>query len=713
MIDSGPTNASTIHNVPVTGNDVQQASIIGAQPSWPRRIWRALRHYPIPLGALALLLVSLVLWLVGRADLANWALMVIVLMGGIPLLWDTLKHIIHREFSVDFIAILAITGSLLLNQYLAGAFIVLMLSGGEALEAFALRRARTSLSALAERAPRSAHIWQGDQLITIPAEAVEVDMVIVVKPGELIPVDGIVTSGSTSVSEADLTGEPIPVRKTPGMLVLSGSVNLDGVLEVRASKRSVESKYAQIVRLVEEAQNQKAPIHRLADRYAVGFTIAAIALAGLSWVISKDSVFALAVMVVATPCPLILATPIAIMSGIDLAARNGVISKSGAAIEQLGEVDVAVFDKTGTLTLGIPKVTAIVLADHDGHSDILLDPDAPPSDLSGHPVWAGFTPARVPHLPGPPGWGQTFANAYDENTLLRFAASIEQLSTHILARAVVEAALERDLPLSPANGFEETFGKGVQGLVPIIAEDTQVEWHSVNDYVAVAVGNRTFMQYLEITIPLSLLSERKRRVDAGQICSFIAVDNQIAGLLVLEDIPREDLSQLSSDLKAAGIKETILLTGDSEVVAHQIGEVAQVDRVLARCLPEDKLRIVQELEQQGHRVLMVGDGINDAPALATATVGMALGSQGLTAAATAADTVLLSTDILRVVRAVRLGRWVMRVALQGIWVGMGLSAIAMIFAAFGFIPPAAGAILQEGIDVIVILNALRVSRIKL
>lgn len=713
MINSGPVNTSTTRDADVTASTAEQARTIGTQPSWPRRIWRALRHYPIPLGALALLLVSLVLWLVGRTDLANWALMVIVLMGGIPLLWDTLKHIIHREFSVDFIAILAITGSLLLNEYLAGAFIVLMLSGGEALEAFALRRARSSLSALAERAPRSAHVWQGDQLVSIPAEAVEVDMVIVVKPGELIPVDGIVTSGSSSISEADLTGEPIPVRKTPGMLVLSGSVNLDGVLEVRASKRSVESKYAQIVRLVEEAQNQKAPIHRLADRYAVGFTILAIALAGLSWAISKDSVFALAVMVVATPCPLILATPIAIMSGIDLAARNGVIAKSGAAIEQLGEVDVAVFDKTGTLTLGIPKVTAIVLPDPvgagftparapdpDGHPDILPDPDAPLSDLSGHPVGAGFTPARVPC-------------AYDENTLLRYAASIEQLSTHILARAVVEAALERDLPLSPANDFEEIFGKGVQGHVPIILEDCQVEWHSVNDYVAVAVGNRTFMQHLEITIPLSLLSERKRRVEAGQICSFIAVDNQIAGLLVLEDIPREDLSQLSSDLKAAGIKETILLTGDSEVVAHQIGEVAQVDRVIARCLPEDKLRIVQELEQQGHRVLMVGDGINDAPALATATVGMALGSQGLTAAATAADTVLLSTDILRVVRAVRLGRWVMSVALQGIWVGMALSAIAMIFAAFGFIPPAAGAILQEGIDVIVILNALRVSRIKL
>ncbi|HEY6286262.1 MAG TPA: heavy metal translocating P-type ATPase [Ktedonobacteraceae bacterium] len=685
MINVNPSNKPTTQAGDVI-DDAEQTRIAVIPQSRLRRIWRAITNYPIPLGSLVLLLVSLVLWLAGHANLANWTLLVIVLMGGVPLLWDTMKHIIHKEFSVDFIAILAITGSLLLNECLAGAFIVLMLSGGEALEAFALRRARTSLSALAERAPRTAHIWQNDQLISIPAESVEVDMVIVVKPGELIPVDGIITSGLSNLSEADLTGEPIPVRKTPGMLVLSGSVNLDGVLEVRASKRSAESKYAQIVRLVEEAQAQKAPIHRLADRYAVGFTIAALVLAALSWAISRDSVYALAVLVVATPCPLILATPIAIMSGIDLAAHNGIIAKSGAAIEQLGEVDIAFFDKTGTLTLGVPKVTAIILPDPGNQNT----------------VGAGFTPARAPD-----------PCAYDENTLLRFAASVEQLSTHILARAVVEAALERDLPLSPATDFEETFGKGVQGRVSIVPEDCQVEKHSVNDVVEVAVGNHTFMQHLEITVPLALLSERKSRVDVGQICSFIAVDHQIAGLLVLEDVPRPELARLSSDLKSAGIKETILLTGDSDVVAHQIGKLAQVDRVIARCLPDDKLRIIQELEAQGHQVLMVGDGINDAPALATATVGMALGSQGLTAAATAADTVLLSTDILRVVKAIRLGRWVMHVALQGIWVGMALSGIAMLFAAFGFITPAAGAILQEGIDVIVILNALRVSRINL
>jgi P-type E1-E2 ATPase len=218
------------------------------------------------------------------------------------------------------------------------------------------------------------------------------------------------------------------------------------------------------------------------------------------------------------------------------------------------------------------------------------------------------------------------------------------------------------------------------------------------------------MRHLGITLPPELLSERERRVERGQICSFIAVNKQVKGLIVLEDVPRADLSRLSTDLHAAGIKETLLLTGDSEVVAQQIGKIAQVDRVIARCLPEDKVRTVRALIEQGHRVLMVGDGINDAPALATATVGMALGTQGLTAAATAADTVLLSTDILRVVRAVRLGHRVMRVALQGIWVGMGLSVIAMIFAAFGFISPAAGAILQEAIDVVVIFNALRAGK---
>ena len=689
------------------------------------RVWHVLKRYPLPSGALALLFVSLVLWLLGRTDLANWVLFTIVLVGGLPLLWETVQHLWHREVSIDFIAVLAIGGSLLLGQYLAGAFVVLMLSGGEALEAFALQRARSSLSALADRAPRTAHVWQDEQLVNIPAEQVEVDMEVVVKPGELIPVDGIVVGGSSSVSEADLTGEPVPVRKTTGMLVLSGSVNLDGVLEVRASKRSSESKYAQIVRLVQEAQEQKAPIHRLADRYSVAFTVATLLLAALAWFFSKDSVYALAVLVCATPCPLILATPIAIMSGIDVAARYGIIVKSGAAIEQLGEVDVAVFDKTGTLTLGIPKVTTILL--EEVHV------------AARSKVMAGSFP-EMPEIPNTQPVEQKATvqiQHNEENMLLRLATSVEQLSTHILARAIVEAAHDRELPLSLASDFEEIFGKGVRGRVPLLKEDQWSHQLSTNDEqentvapktmpeiseakeveevseVSVAVGNRSFMLQLGIALPPSLVAERERRTALGQICSFVAVDGQVAGLIVLEDIPRAELARLSPDLKHEGIRQTVLLTGDGEVVAQQIGQAAQVDRIVAHCLPEEKVRVVQELVKQKHRVLMVGDGINDAPALATANVGMALGAQGLTAAANAADTVLLSTDILRVVTAVQLGRRVMRIALQGIWIGMGLSAIAMLFAAFGYITPAAGAILQEGIDVIVILNALRVGRFKI
>jgi heavy metal translocating P-type ATPase len=617
------------------------------------------------LVALALLLVSLGLWLMGRSELAEWTLLIIIVTGAVPLLWETVRQVLHREFGVDLIAVLAITGSVLLKEYLAGALIVLMLSGGTALEAFALRRARKSLSALAERAPRTAHLWRSDQLITIPAEDVQIGMEVVVKPGELIPVDGLVTVGASSVSEADLTGEPVPVNKTAGQICYAGSVNLDGVLEVRATRRSADSQYAQIVRLVEQAQQHKARIHRLADRYGAWFTLLALVMAGAAWVISGESVAALAVLVVATPCPLILATPIAIMSGIDRAAHQGVIVKSGETIEQLGGVDIAVFDKTGTLTLGTPKLIEVRLSDE---------------------AKAQYTPEMV----------------------LGVVASVEQLSTHILARAAVEAAYERGLALSVPREFEETLGKGIHGHVPVPGDAP----HGTEEdqTLEITIGNRTFMRSLEISLPEALSAERERRTKEGQIVSFVAINREVIGLFIFADVPRPDLARLSPALKAAGIRETVLLTGDSETVAEQIGKMAQVDRVIARCLPGEKVRVVEEYQGQGRKVLMVGDGINDAPALATATVGLAIGAQGLTAAAAAADAVLLSSDIFQVVSAVRLGRRVMRVARQGIWIGIGLSIIAMCFASFGLIAPAAGAILQEGIDALVILNALRAGR---
>jgi heavy metal translocating P-type ATPase len=639
--------------------------------SWLHTIRSVIVTYPLPAGTILLLLLSLGLWIAGQPAAAQWPLLVIVVVGSIRVVWDLVEQLRRREFGVDLIAALAIMGSLLLHEYLAGAIIVLMLSGGEALEAFALRRARTSLAALAERAPRIAHLQEDSELRDISADAVKIGMRLVVKPGELIPVDGLVITGTSNVSEADLTGEPLPVRKEPGTQTMSGSVNLDGVLQIQATRPAAESQYAQILRLLQEAQDQKAPIHRLADRYSVGFTLVTLAIAGCSWLLSGDSIYALAVLVVATPCPLILATPIAIMSGINTAAKQGIILKSGAAIEQLGEADVAVFDKTGTLTMGIPQLKTIIPAEE---------------------------------------------TSLTADELLYLAASIEQFSSHILARAVVEAAQARGhLPLLLAGDVQETFGKGVRGIVRSVTSvglHKSGNWGSsanVGQHVGrpVAVGNRTFMRHLAIAIPEALLDKREACVAQGEIGSFLAVDGQVVGLLVLADLPRPELERLSRDLKLAGIKETILLTGDGTVVAERIGKLAQMDRVVANCLPEDKVQTIRSLVADHHGVLMVGDGINDAPALASASVGIAVGTGGLTAAASAADGVLLSANMLRLVQVVQLGRWVMHVARQGIWVGMGLSGIAMIFAALGFIEPAVGAVLQEGIDVIVILNALR------
>lgn len=633
------------------------------------RLGSAARHYPLPLSVIALLVGSLIAWLVGWHDVAQWILIAVILLGGIPLLWATLRQLARGEVGVDVIAILAIGGSLILGQYLAGAIIVLMLAGGEALEAFALRRAGQSLAKLAERAPRIAHIWRDNELVDIPAEAVEREQVVVVKPGEVIPVDGLVVAGVSGVSEADLTGEPLPVNKEPGVQVLSGSVNLDHILEVRAMKRSAESQYARILQLVADAQQSRAPIHRLADRYGAVFTALAVSMAGIAWLLSGDSLYALAVLVVATPCPLILATPIAIMSGIDRAAHRGLIVKSGATIEQLGRVDVAVFDKTGTLTLGEPQLVDVIKV--NGASSALHD--------------------------------------YDDDTLLWLVASVEQFSTHILARAVVDAAHRLERPLQMATHLDELPGKGIQGRVAVATAGADGA-PTPTAYADVAVGNRKFMAHLGLPISSTLIEERERRTTNGQIGSFIAINGSVSALLVFADVPRPELGRLTSALKASGISETWLLTGDGEVVAQQIGKLAEIDHVVARCLPEQKVETIRALQARKHRVLMVGDGVNDAPALATASVGLAIGAQGLSAAAAIADAVLLSPDILQVAHAVKLGRRVMRVALQGIWIGMGLSLIAMVCAAFGLIPPTMGAILQEGIDVVVIVNALRATK---
>lgn len=657
----------------------------GSAPAhWSHRLVRLVRAYPLPALSLLLLLLSLALWLTGEPIAADWPMIAVIIIGGAPLAWKTLNEILRGHLGVDLIAIVAITGSLLLGQYLAGSLVVLMLSGGEALEAYALKRAQTSLSALAERTPRWAHLRRDGQLETVSADVIQTGMEIVIKPGELAPVDGTVTHGVSNVSEADLTGEPLPVRKEPGAEVLSGSVNLDGVLDVRAARPASESHYYQIVRLVEEARKSKAPIHRLADRFAVWFTVFSLTVAALAWALTGDRVYALAVLVVATPCPLILATPIAIMSGMNRATRLGLIVKSGATMELLGEVDVAIFDKTGTLTVGRPRLVDTLLVD-------------PTSNTVGPPERHGLDDQAAGHI-------------------LQLAASIEQFSSHVLARSVVEAAASRGVPLLEATDIEEVAGKGVRGSLALdpnagldlaLGDASDVSARRGPRLTTVAVGNRTFLGYLNISIPATTLEERARLAADGKIASFVTAGGRVIGLLVFADVPRAEAARLTPELRRAGIQRTILLTGDGEHVARQVGQLAGMDRVIAQCLPEDKVRVVADEQAQGHHVLMVGDGVNDAPALALATVGVAVGGESLNATAAVADAVLLSPDITQIAAAVRLGRHVMRIAKQGIWLGMALSVVAMALAAAGFILPAAGAILQEGIDLLVIFNALR------
>ena len=389
-----------------------------------RRALTAARRQPVPLATLALLLIGLVLWLAGRGDIARWALLAIVVLGGVPLIVTTLRQIARREFSVDVLALLAICGSLVLGEYLAGALIVLMLSGGNALEAYAIRRARSSLSALAERAPRTAHVWRGQQLATVAAEEIRAR-----------DACGRQARRGRAGGRTRAGGDGQSQRGRPDRRALASA---QGSRVAGALRQCQPGRYAYRPQALKaerrkQVRADRAPRrggagaqsadHRLADRYALGFTAAALAVAALAWIVTRDSVYALAVLVVATPCPLILATPIAIMSGVDVAARMGLIVKSGAVIEQLGEVDVAVFDKTGTLTLGTPR----------------------------SPTSSCVRRAQGEHR--------------TRDDLLRLAASVEQLSSHVLAHAVVEAAAERQLPLAAVDDFEESFGKGVRGAV--------------------------------------------------------------------------------------------------------------------------------------------------------------------------------------------------------------------------------------------------------
>ena len=560
--------------------------------------------------------------------------------------------VVEHSLGVDTIALVAMLGALALGEELAGVVIGLMFSGGAALESVASRRARRELTALIQRAPKVAQLRVGDRLQEVPVDRVQIGDVVVVRTGEVVPVDGTMISPEAVIDTSTLSGEPLPQTASRGMPVLSGSANAGAPFDVRADRPAGESAYAALVRLVERAQTQRAPFVRMADRYAGFFLPATILVAGLAWGLSGDPVRALAVVVVATPCPLILAAPIALVSGVSRAARAGVIVKGAGVIETLGEARTVLFDKTGTLTVGTPEVREIVT-----HAE------------------------------------------FGSGELLRLAASLDRLSAHVLGEALVAAAADAGVELTmPADVHEEP-GQGIQGTV---------------DGHRVAVGSRAFMRSNGVTDAerASTTLARTRTRGSGEAHVVVAVDDRVAGVIVMADELRPDAHGLVDRLRAEGIRHVAMISGDRRSVAERVGREIGVDRVFAEQSAEQKLEVVRRIGADAalRPVIMVGDGINDAPALAIADLGIAMGAAGATVSSETADAVITVDRVDRVADAVHAGRRALHIARQSVLAGMGLSMAAMAVAAAGYLPPIAGALFQEVIDLAVILNALRALR---
>ena len=598
------------------------------------------------LSLLGIVLGVFLRWAADEPDAANLVWGVTTAIGLVPIAWEVLSGIVHKQAGVDLIAVLAMVGALLLGEYLAGAVIAFMLATGRALEDFANVRAHRELSALLERAPRSAHRYVGSSLSSVPIGDVQPGDRLLVKHGEVVPVDGFLASSNGVFDESALTGESRPVERVAGEQVRSGAVNAGPAFDLRAVASADRSTYAGILRLVEQAQRERAPFVRLADRYALIFVPVTLVVAVLAWAISGEAVRALAVLVVATPCPLILAAPIAIVAGISRAAKRGIIVKGGGALEALARGRVLLFDKTGTLTAGRPEVAEVFAFGE-------LDPDE----------------------------------------VLRLGASLDQLSPHVLATAIVASARRRGIELVFPEDVREELGSGIRG---------RVNGRSVGLGKASWVARGT-------PLPVKARDVRRRSAMEGSSCVMVSVDGEVAGAVVLEDPIRSDTPHVIRILRRAGIDRVVMVTGDHPDVAESVGISIGVDRILSERDPADKVDAVKAEGEFGPTI-MVGDGVNDAPALAAADVGVAMGARGATASSEAADVVLVVDRLDRVAEAMRIARRCRGIAVQSVVIGMGLSFVGMLFGAFGVLLPVGGAIVQEAIDVTVILNALRALR---
>lgn len=603
-----------------------------------RKTFIGMRRYPMVLATLAVGLLGGALELSGQGSAARWVISGFAVVVALQQSRRMVQDLRAGTYGIDLLAVTAIGSTVAVGEYWAALVVCLMLSGGEALEDYAAGRARRELTGLLENAPHTAHVLRGvEGPVDVPVEQVGVGDRLLVRPFEVVPVDCVLSSAAATFDESSLTGESLPVERTRGDELLSGAVNGGEAIEVRATADASTSQYQRIIQLVREAQESKAPFVRLADRVAVPFTLGSLALAAGAWALSGDPTRAAEVLVVATPCPLIIAAPVAFMGGMSRAASNGIIVKSSGTLEKLAAVRTVAFDKTGTLTYGQPKVTTV-------HA-------------------RSMEPARM----------------------LALAAAVEQYSSHPLADAVVSAAGASAEGVPGAQEVTEVPANGVRGTG---------EGH------AVVVGSSRFLARETGATPDS--------PPRGHSGVHVAVDGRYAGYIALADELRVESRATMASLHRGGVSTTMMLSGDGEHVARHIAQQAGIDDVRAELLPEDKVAAVRAAEARP--VMMVGDGVNDAPVLAAADVGVAMGARGSSAASESADVVITVDDLARSARAVHIGKRTMRVAWQAIWIGVGMSVLLMLIAAAGLLPAIIGAWLQEVVDLACILWALRAMR---
>ncbi|MDE2480279.1 MAG: heavy metal translocating P-type ATPase [Betaproteobacteria bacterium] len=602
-------------------------------------------HLALLVLALGALAGGLLLQGLGRRGAADAAWAAAALPVAAVLAVSVARALWRREAGVDLLALLALVFALVLGQALTAAVIAVMLAGGRALEDYAAARAEREMTALLRHAPRGALRFEAGEWRPVPLEQVRQADRLLVRHGELVPVDATLL-GPAQFDESMLSGESLPRLREAGEGVASGVLNLGPAVELLAARTAAQSTFAGIVRMVQVARAERGPGVRLADRYAGWLIVLALAAAGAAWAVSGDSMRALAVLVVATPCPLILAVPVAVVSGLSSCARHGILVKGGGALERLAQAEVLFFDKTGTLTGGRPRLVDVV-------------------------------------APAP----------WNADELLRSAAAVAQASHHAISEAVVLAARERGLDLPLPSGVLETPGAGVSGMVGA----RRVE---IGAFEHVARGGDP---------PAWARSVLARTGADGSASVFVAVDGALAGAILLADRIRIETPRALRLLRAEGIRRVVMLTGDRAEVAQAVGNSLGGLEVLAGQSPADKLAAIGGARAHA-RVVMVGDGVNDAPALAAADVGVAMGARGAAASAEAADVVLLVDRLDKLVDALRIARRSRRIAVQSMAVGMGLSLAAMGVAMFGYLPPLAGALLQELIDLAAIANALRALR---